>query len=285
MGRSHCQQCESHRQQRLDFAGVNSEGINCWDADSAPFATIQVDFTWEIDIDTTTEIVDGGFHYDWKHTAVGSGTASATFTRESIDADNPANVTAGKFSIARGELIIPNPANGKFDAGQVNNVIAVPDGSPPCFRGVFCNIYPKDNTAENGPYLLDTTNSYSVDWTDTYTPTDGGPPIASDSGTVTDTFAIGVQLNQTGETINWILQGSFYNLANSDAFRDISGPYYDGAANGSESIGPITVTVENLKTGGDVDIGGVSTSGLDAPTNWDTVTTWVYTETGTIVCS
>jgi hypothetical protein len=260
---------------------VNTQGIQGWEADSAPIAGITVDVSWVIDLDVTYEIEDGGFLYDVQHTSSGSDTYTFTFLREAFKPDDPTNVTTNAFSIGRGELIIPSPITGKFGVDSRVNQVAIPDQYPPNFRGCFCNVYPKSNTYENGPVFADTTNTYSVAWQKVYTPTDGGPPKATDSGTVTDTFGMYLDMQQIGDEVTWVCQGAFVNLDGSDAY-----PGYNGAANGSPYVGPVTVTVENLmKSGPDVDIGGTTTFGKAAPTNVDVVTTWTYDDTFTITCA
>lgn len=248
---------------------MNAQGILAWESDVAPLATITVDVAWEIDIDVTTEVNVGGFDYDLNWTIVGSGTVQFVYTKEAPNIDDVTTVTTNKFTRVAGETAVGSPGA----------------DVPPFFRGCYVNIYPKNNSLSNGPLFDEEKSGWSVDWSETYTPINmGDPPGPDDSGTETGNVLLTLALHQSGNQISWTAAFALVGIRLSDAWPQGSLDF-NGDITGDFTIGPVTVAVETLKTGGSVDIGGTANQTEGNPTNWDTVTTFVNTWDMTVTCS
>lgn len=248
---------------------MNGSGILRWDADAVPLEAIDMEVSWDVNIDCEiNSLFIGADEYSLRWTIVGSGTVTASFTREALDPDDPTSVTANNFAIASGETPVGDPSG----------------STPPFFRSVFANVYPKNNTPGDGPLLEDDTNTWSLDWTETYTPIGGSPPGPDDSGTETGEMLLALQLNQNGNQIGWTVIAALVDALTGAAFPQGALEFNIGAT-GSETIGPWTVTAHDLKKAGDVDIGGTGSLGYTAPTNWDTNHTWNFTIDYTVACS
>lgn len=245
---------------------MNASSIDYWNADAVPLQEIEVSIDWEIDIDVTKEFTDSGFTYDEKWTESGTGNVTFAFLREDPLFDGTSQ-TVEKFIVTTGD-----------------QDVSIPSGSNPFFRSCYATITTGDVPLESTPV-----GSYSVNWTHTYAATDGGPPITppgGTSGTTTGDAYLTLEVIQIGKEITFSVALVLLGLKTGQPYTD-----FDGTFDVDDTIGPVTVTVHDLKTdpGGDVDIGGgpqvIYEADTTGSTFWDLLSSYVDKATATITCS
>jgi hypothetical protein len=235
---------------------MNDKGIKCWNADACPWSTVTITVTADINCsgyDAGDPEVDCS--YSTTESITGSGIETFTFSRE-YPSINDFIQSVNTFALAAGN-------------------VATGDGSPvpPFFRSVY-TLLCGENGVGNADFE-DTTRTMDIHRTVTYARVGPDPfgdcdPLPADIDT-TDPYVLGCGLG--------ILQISDALEITPAVYAYSPGGTYTYDTNVTT---PVFITVENFKSGGNVDFGSGYTAHATNPntlywTSWSALYTFTFT--------